>query len=126
VKHILLLEDEHDISILLRHALEAEGFYVTFTLRLADALTLLERVKIDLLIANMVLPDGLGTEAADLARQKDIPFLLMTGSVERMAQLESNGSYFLAKPFKLAAFIEQVIAKAGVPAKGGATPLHLV
>jgi DNA-binding response OmpR family regulator len=127
MKHIRLLEDEHDIRIMLRHALEAKGFYVTFTLRLADALTLLERVTIDLLIADVVLRDGLGTIAADLARQRGIPYLLMTGSADHMAQLEANGRYFLAKPFRLATFIEQVISKTGPPSKLRAVaPLHVV
>jgi DNA-binding response OmpR family regulator len=115
MKHVLLLEDEHEISMLLRHALEAEGYYVTYTPRLADAMSLLDRMKFDILIANVILPDGIGTEATDRARQKDIPFLLMTGSIDRMAELEANGQYFLAKPFRLVPFIAQVIAHTGAP-----------
>ena len=115
MKHVLLLEDEHDISILLRHALEEKGFYVTYTPRLSDAMLLLDRMRFDILIANVILPDGIGTVATDRARQKDIPYLLMTGSIDRMAELETNGQYFLAKPFRLEPFVAQVIAQAGAP-----------
>jgi hypothetical protein len=41
--------------------------------------------------------------------------LLMTGSIERMAELETNGQYFLAKPFRLEPFVARVIAQAGAP-----------
>jgi DNA-binding response OmpR family regulator len=123
MKHVLLLEDEHEISIMLRQALEAQGYYVTYTPRLADAMSLLDRMKFDILIADVILPDGIGTKATDRARQKDIPFLLMTGSIERMAELEANGEYFLAKPFRLAPFMAQVVAKAGAPPNTGA---HMV
>jgi DNA-binding response OmpR family regulator len=115
MKHVLLLEDEHDISILLRRALEEKGFYVTYTPRLADAMQLLDRMKFDILIANVILPDGIGTTATDLARQKDIPFLLMTGSIDRMAELEATGHYYLAKPFRLDPFLAQVLRETGAP-----------
>ena len=115
MKHVLLLEDEHDISTIVRYALEAKGYYVTFTSRLADAMVLMERMKFNFLIANVVLPDGLGTVATDRARQKEIPFVLMTGSIERMAELEANGHYFLAKPFRLEELVEQVLTSTGTP-----------
>ena len=115
MKHVLLLEDEHDISILLRRALEEKGFYVTYTPRLADAMQLLDRMKFDILIANVILPDGIGTTATDRAKQKDIPFLLMTGSIDRMAELEANGHYYLAKPFRLDPFVAQVLRETGAP-----------
>jgi DNA-binding response OmpR family regulator len=58
MKHILLLEDEHDIAIMLRRALEEEGYFVTFSAKVADARTVLARVKVDLLISNILLPTG--------------------------------------------------------------------
>ena len=102
LKHVLLLEDDHDIRTLLRMFLEEQGLYVTMTDNAADARTILERVKIDAMISNMVLPGGTAFVAVDFARQKGIPALLITGSVEQMAQLEADGEYFLAKPFRLA------------------------
>jgi two-component system, OmpR family, response regulator len=107
-KHVLLLEDEHDIRFLLRTALEDHGYYVTYTPRISDARAILERVKVDVLIANIVLPDGNSLAVAEFAKQKNIPALLMTGSIEHMARLEEDGEYYLAKPFKLIELITKV------------------
>jgi DNA-binding response OmpR family regulator len=113
LKHVLLVEDEHDIAIMLRRVLEERQYYVTFTPRLAQARAVLERVRVDLVIANVILPDGTGMEAVDLARQRDIPFLLMTGSVEHMIRLEDNGTFYLAKPFRLIEFLGEVESRLG-------------
>ena len=110
LKHVLLLEDDHDIRVLLRMALEEKGFYVTMTARASDARTMLERVKIDFMVANVMLPDGTCFPAVDFARQKEVPVLLMTGSVEQMARLQAEGEYYLAKPFHLSELIRQISA----------------
>lgn len=113
MRHILLLEDEHDIQILLRTALEDHGFYVTYTARVSDARAILERIKIDLVIANVILPDGNSLATIEFAKQKGIPTILMTGSIEHMARLEANGEYYLAKPFTLAELVAQVQSHLG-------------
>ena len=114
LKHILIVEDEHDISIMLRRCLEDQGYYVTYTDSRASGLAIVERVKLNLLIANVVLPDGTAFDITDLARRKEIPFMLMTGSVEHMSQLDANGQFFLAKPFHLVDFLAEVEKLIGV------------
>lgn len=79
MKHILLLEDDEDVSSLLIRLLEDEKYYVSVTARVADAREILERVKVDLFIADVLLPDGTAFAALDTAKRREVPYFLMTG-----------------------------------------------
>ena len=74
---------------------------------------MLERSKVDLFIADILLPDGTAFPAIDEAKRRNIPYLLMTGSFPHMAQLEANGEFHLVKPFRLADFTESIVARIG-------------
>ena len=113
MKHIVLLEDDPNIVEMLSALLEEEGYFVSSTARVADAKELLERTTVDLLIADMVLPDGTAFPAIDEARRQHIPCLLMTGSWPHMAELKANGEFHLTKPFRLRDFIGHVIERIG-------------
>src|SRR4029078_11640878 len=101
MKHILLLEDDQSIVEMLSSLLEEEGYYVSSTPRAAAALEILERITVDLLVADIVLPDGTASSAIDEARRRNVSCILMTGSWPHMAQLEANGEIYLSKPFRL-------------------------
>jgi DNA-binding response OmpR family regulator len=109
MKHILLLEDDRSIVDLLSALLKDDGYYVSSTSRVADATQILQKTKVDLLIADIVLPDGTAFSAIDEAKKRNVVCLLMTGSWPHMAQLEANGELHLTKPFKLKDFISQVL-----------------
>ena len=113
MKHILLLEDDQDVVDVLCPLLEDEGYYVSFTAMAATAKELLERITVDLLIADIVLPDGTAFAAIDEAKRRNISCLLMTGSWPHMAELEANGEFHLTKPFRLRELIAQVIQRIG-------------
>lgn len=113
MKHILLLEDDSGVSAVLVRLLEEEKYYVSTTSHVADAREFLERVKVDLFIADVLLPDGTAFAALDTAQQHNVPYFLMTGSFSHMAELEANGQFHLAKPFKLADFIGAVRDRIG-------------
>jgi DNA-binding response OmpR family regulator len=117
VKHLILLEDDRDVAAMLTRLLGEEGYYVTCATRTADACEVLERVKVDLLIADVLLPDGTCFAAVDIAKRKGVPYILMTGSPDQMAQLRTNGDFHLSKPFKLIAFMDEVRCRIG-PGEG--------
>jgi DNA-binding NtrC family response regulator len=79
MKHILLLEDHGGVRSVLSRLLEEEKYYITSTGLVAVACELLERVKFDLFIADVVLPDGTAFAALDVAKLHKVPFFLMTG-----------------------------------------------
>ena len=113
MKHILLLEDDRSIVDLLSALLKDDGYYVSSTGRVADATQILQKTKVDLLIADIVLPDGTAFAVIDEAKRRNIACLLMTGSSPHMAQLEANDELHLTKPFKLKDFTSQVLQRIG-------------
>jgi DNA-binding response OmpR family regulator len=113
MKHILLLEDDRSIVDLLSALLQDDGYYVSSTGRVADATQILQKTQVDLLIADIVLPDGTAFAVIDEAKRRNIACLLMTGSWPHMAQLEANGELHLTKPFKLKDFTSQVLQRIG-------------
>src|SRR3954467_15587961 len=113
MKHILLLEDDRSGVDLLSVLLENDGYYVSSTSRVADATQILQKTKVDLFVADIVLPDGTAFAAIEEARMRNIACLLMTGSWPHMAQLEANGELHLTKPFKLKDFVAQVLQRIG-------------
>lgn len=113
MKHVLLLEDDADVSSVLVWLLEEQKYYVSATTRVGDAHEFLERVKVDLLIADVLLPDGTAFAAVDTAKQQRVPYFLITGSFSHMAELEANGQFHLSKPFKLSNFLDAVRDRIG-------------
>jgi DNA-binding response OmpR family regulator len=113
MKHILLLEDDPGIVDVLSMILEEAGYYVSATARVNDATQMLERSKVELFIADILLPDGVAFPAIDEARKRNIPYLLMTGNARHMAQLEANGEFHLSKPFRLKDFTDSVLERIG-------------
>ena len=113
MKHILLLEDDQDVVDVLCPLLEDEGYFVSSTSMVGAAKEIIERITVDLLIADIVLPDGTAFAAIDEAKRRNISCLLMTGSWPHMAELEANGEFHLTKPFRLRELIAQVIQRIG-------------
>src|SRR3954471_14486503 len=113
MKHRLLLEDNRSIVDLLSNLLEEDGYYISSTGRVADATQILQKTKVDLLIADIVLSDGTAFAVIDEAKRRNIACLLMTGSWPHMAQLEDNGELHLTKPLKLTDFTSQVLQRIG-------------
>src|SRR3954449_3934977 len=113
MKYILLLEDDRSIVDLLSTLLEDDGYYISSTARVADATQILQKAKVDLLIADIVLSDGTAFAAIDEAKRRNVAYLLMTGSWPHMAQLEANEELHLTKPFKLKDFTSQVLQRIG-------------
>ena len=113
MKHVLLLEDDAGVSSVLVRLLEEEKYYVSTTARDADAREFLERVKVDLFVADVLLPGGTAFASLETAKQRKVPLFLMTGSPAHMAELEANGEFHLSKPFRLADFMIAVRDRIG-------------
>jgi DNA-binding response OmpR family regulator len=106
--HILVVENEPDLYEMIRAALECDGFHVTFTAKKVVAMSLLSSLKIDLVVADVCLPDGLGTEVARYAGSLKIPVILMTGHPRHMAEFDRTSAGYLAKPFRLEQLRQEV------------------
>ena len=96
---ILVVDDERFIVSLLTEILEEEGYLVRIASDGEAALRIIESVRPDLVVADIMMPrlDGL-TLAAKLRTSKHpIPVILMSAAVTP----RSNGVSFIPKPFDI-------------------------
>ena len=98
---VLVVEDEVKIRDLVRRYLEREGLAVVTTGSGAEAMSILERGGIDLLVLDLNLPDVAGeTIAADFSGR--LPIVMLTaksGEADRIHGLELGADDYLTKPF---------------------------
>ena len=69
MSRILLVEDEYNVRVLLEHVLIDAGYEVDSAATVAEAKSLLDSVRYDLLLADGRLPDGTGMTLADQAEE---------------------------------------------------------
>jgi DNA-binding NtrC family response regulator len=108
--HILLIEDDEDLSVVLVQVLEDAGHRVSTVARRIEARALLHKGDVDLIVADSVLRGGNGDDVARAAVQRGVPVIMISGEPERIARLKEGPLPFLAKPFRAAALL-QLIAR---------------
>jgi len=118
---ILLVDDEPAIRESLAFALRRDGFEVSQAATLREARALAGAV--DLLILDLVLPDGNGLEfLRSLRARSDVPVIVLTSrdeETDRVVGLEIGADDYVLKPFsprEVAARVRAVLRRA---AKGG-------
>ena len=102
MSRILIVEDEPAIAESLSYALRRDGFTVTWAPTLADARDAIEGM--DLLILDLMLPDGSGFELVGAARRvKGGPAIIVLssrdGEADRVVALEMGADDYVTKPF---------------------------
>ncbi len=125
--HILLVEDDPSVSGMVELALDYAGHRVLLAHNGHEALRIWaeHRDKIDLLLTDFVMPDGMsGRDLAErvLAERPELPVIYMSGYSAEIAgrevsDLESGN--FLPKPFSLDVLHEKVRAALAQRAKPG-------
>lgn len=105
-KSILVVDDEFYIVGLLADVLEDEGFRVHRAYDGVSALELAEHTPIDLVIADVMMPNLDGVTLAQRLRErhKDIRILLMSAAVPRVPQEFG----FIAKPFDINELLDKL------------------
>jgi len=104
---VLVVEDSPPTRDLLKHSLEEAGCHVALAARYTTGLKLATHGPFDVLVVDVMLPDGDGFELCrELRRQGvDTPILFLTARGEvadRIAGLDAGGDDYLRKPFALA------------------------
>lgn len=130
MNHLLLVEDDPAITNLLGLHLQAPDFRVTAVDRRAAALERLRSDRFDLIVLDILLPDGNGIELCRLIRQeKDwMPILVLSALADesdKVLALESGADDYLTKPFGVAELVARIRAllrrpPAGQPGPAGA------
>ena len=111
---ILLIEDNTKILGTNKEYLESEGYMVHTALTLAEGEFVLRKENIDLLILDIMLPDGSGIDfCAGIRKYTDIPVLYLTCLEEEnalIAALKAGGDEYMTKPYSLEALSARVMA----------------
>lgn len=103
--HILVVDDDPAIRSLLEHILTDDGYVVESAIDGRDAIRLLTKRSPDLIVLDLLMPDGNGTVVANVLRalHRSIPILVLSGAVDADEWSEEIGATaFLRKPFRLA------------------------
>jgi len=115
---ILLVDDNKDIQKINKEMLERRGDYeVRLAMNLAEAREQIEERRPDLIILDIMLPDGSGLDFIKELRHennfkyKDIPVLLLTAlgdSVDVVKGLNTGGDDYLSKPYDNAVLLARI------------------
>jgi DNA-binding response OmpR family regulator len=103
--HILIVEDEEALTLLLRYNLEAEGYGVETVPRGDEADLLLKERAPDLVILDWMLPDLDGLAVCRRLREEHLmPIIMLTArteEVDRVLGLEVGADDYVPKPFSM-------------------------
>src|SRR3972149_6532361 len=104
---ILIIEDEHRLSNVVKKGLVEEGFAVDQAFDGEEGLYLAESESYDLIILDLMLPKVDGLKVCQELRNKKIktPILMLTAKSkieDKVKGLESGADDYLAKPFAYA------------------------
>ncbi len=109
---VLIVEDNADILELNKRKLTRSGLNVLTSTNLAQARVCLDKYNVDLIILDVMLPDGNGFDFCKEVKQKnDIFILFLTGKTQtedKLIGLNGGGDYYLTKPYDFDEFVAVV------------------
>ena len=121
-RNILVVEDDRNISELIRMYLEKEGFEVRAAYDGGKAVEEFEREQPDLVLLDIMLPVLDGWQVCQRIRQKaKTPIIMLTAKsdvTDRITGLEMGADDYLVKPFEmkeLMARINAVLRRSEIP-----------
>src|SRR5262245_33267002 len=100
---VLLVEDEASIAEPLAEAIGREGFETKVAGTASEALALAAQVEPDLVLLDVMLPDGSGFDVCrELRQRSQVPIIMLTArgeEADRIVGLELGADDYVVKPF---------------------------
>lgn len=122
--NILIIDDDGDIRDVLRIALSQAGFQTSEAADGLRGLEAIERIKPDLVVLDIGLPEMDGLEVCRTVRMtSDVPILFLTAQgdeIDRIVGLEMGADDYLPKPFsprELVARVKAILRRGGTMAE---------
>ena len=113
VPHILVIDDEKEITDLIEIYLNQEGYEVVKRYNAFTLIQDIERYKIDLVILDMMLPEIDGLQALEYIRERfNIPVIIVSAKSSDNDKIEGTFYVFydklqLVQSFEIPKFIER-------------------
>jgi DNA-binding response OmpR family regulator len=120
-RHLLVVDDEPHIGLVLRPYLEQLGYRVSFARSLGEARAALGAARPDGLLLDLHLPDGSGLDYLRELRAADatarLPVLVLTAEGEERVLREARrlGAALVTKPFSPTKLSQRVATMFGDP-----------
>ena len=110
---IVILEDDENIALGLRFALEKEGYHTGVCRNLQSFCRFIEENHIDMALLDLALPDGSGYDACRAIKRKraDIPVIFLTVDSEEASivkGLDIGADDYIAKPFRIRELLSRI------------------
>jgi two-component system response regulator RegX3 len=111
---VLVVEDEEAISEPLGEHLVREGFEPSIAGTLEEARGLLQQAPPDLILLDVMLPDGDGRDLCrEIRRKSDVPIIMLTArgeEVDKIVGLELGADDYVVKPFSAGELVARMRA----------------
>jgi two-component system, NtrC family, nitrogen regulation response regulator GlnG len=103
---ILLVDDDPSIRLVVTEALKRDGHEVRTAASVAEQIAMLERFTPDVLVTDVILPDGNGLDLVPsiLAKRPDLPVIVLSAqnTLTTAVRATEQGAFeYLPKPFDL-------------------------
>lgn len=100
MEKILIVEDNIEIHNLIKNILEREKYIIYNAYSGTEALMILEKERIDLILLDLILPGKSGEEIIDII--KDIPIIVISAKIsvqDKIKALLNGANDYITKPF---------------------------
>ncbi len=109
---ILIIEDDPDISRILKDQLELDGYQVITALSGEEGLKQFEKFSPDLIVLDLNLPDIDGLKVCKLIREKsNIPIIMLTvrdSISDKLRGFECGADDYVTKPFEFLELVARI------------------
>ena len=115
MKNILMVEDDTTIAFAVKYAVQQEGFNLDIAENLENARQIVNSKEYDLILLDVMLPDGNGYEFLKQLREhdEDTPVIFLTACDEEVnivMGLDIGGDDYITKPFRVRELISRINA----------------
>ncbi len=125
---VLLVEDNEQLNEINRRALTQEGYAVLTALTLGEARAHLAKTAPDVILLDVLLPDGNGIDfCGEIRDQTDAHIFFLTSKQDqenRIRGLDTGGDDYITKPYKLEQMLSRVRAAMRRRGMDSAKPLE--
>lgn len=113
-KHILIVDDDNDLSFIISEMLESYGYEVSHAENAAEAFDMLSQNKYHLVLLDINLPETTGFEICkELRKVSSVPVIFAsarTSETDRITGFDIGGDDYLPKPYSMQELLSRVNA----------------
>lgn len=115
MQRIGIIEDEKNISDMIKYNLEKDGYEVYTAYDGQEGLELIEKQELDLLLLDIMLPNVDGLDICKRVRQKmEIPIIIISAKADefdKVLALELGADDYVTKPFSMREVLARIKAR---------------